>query len=171
MRKKASDPKTFWGPVPDRDAILNLEPVILLEDAEDYFGRDYHGDSFDERLCQIYTMVRNAGGVSALFPYPLACTERLENWTSMWIQIGREGSSQPEGEAREVIDQLVRVWGHQLRLPHVDDARSPRSTDKQPNVDQALSNLFGHCLASSIHLLKFRKTYILVFEDRGLGAA
>ncbi|KAH8147302.1 uncharacterized protein LAJ45_08780 [Morchella importuna] len=84
MRKKASDPKTFWGPVPDRDAILNLEPVILLEDAEDYFGRDYHGDSFDERLCQIYTM--------------------------------------PESEAREVIDQLVRVWGHQLRLPHVDDA-------------------------------------------------
>lgn len=129
VRKKALDPKTFSGPVADRDAVLDLEPATLLENAGDYFGRNYQGDSFDERLCQIYTVVRNAGGVSTLFPYPLSCTERLENWTSMWIQIGQEDSSQPKGEAREVIDQLVRVWGHELRLPHVDGRFSYLNVD------------------------------------------
>ncbi|KAI5838200.1 ankyrin repeat-containing domain protein [Morchella snyderi] len=119
-RRKPLDRMSFLGPVADRGPVLDLDAAMFPIDSKDPLSRDYHGDSFDERLCQIYTMLRSAGGESVLFPHPLACTERLENWTSMWINIRRESSQQPKGEAREVIDQLVRVWGHQLRIPHAD---------------------------------------------------
>lgn len=87
-------------------------------------GRKYQGDSYDERLHKIYTMIREAGGTSTLFPEPFSCTENLENWTMMWVRINQAGFSRIEGEAREIFDRMVGIYGYCWRIASPDGCDS-----------------------------------------------